>query len=296
MSPSLKSVTLDSLTNRQHSLVKGHLVDMANRHNECISPFASLDSEFSPGLRVIDYFSDYILFNICDKDKDDKARSHQLDEMVLKSSSSSSITIIASDASIKNNVTISIMYIHTYNKPLTKMIYHAVLVTSTKTELFTIRCGINQATNSNDIMKIIVVTNSIHAAQKIFNSSVHPYQVQSAAILFELHNFFNHHKDNTIKFWECPSCLKWHLYNKVDKETKTFNLTQLYPCRLSWEFSKKSESNDILNTWKMTFQVSDSKGNQFLDLLDDDDNIIKPSYIKGGSWLKVFGHSNSLYV
>ena len=40
----------------------------------------------------------------------------------------------------------------------------------------------------------------------------------------------------------------------------------------------------------MTFQASNLKGNQFLDLLDDDNNIIKPSYVKRGSWLKTFGH------
>ena len=44
----------------------------------------------------------------------------------------------------------------------------------------------------------------------------------------------------------------------------------------------------------MTFQASDGKGNQFLDLLDDDLNIIEPSYIRGGPWLQVIGHSNSL--
>jgi len=44
----------------------------------------------------------------------------------------------------------------------------------------------------------------------------------------------------------------------------------------------------------MTFQASDSKENQFLDLLDNDDNIIKPSYIKGGPWLKVFVLWNAL--
>jgi len=44
----------------------------------------------------------------------------------------------------------------------------------------------------------------------------------------------------------------------------------------------------------MTFQASDGKGNQFLDLLDDDLNVIEPSYFKGGSWLQAFGHSNSL--
>ena len=44
----------------------------------------------------------------------------------------------------------------------------------------------------------------------------------------------------------------------------------------------------------MIFQASDLKGKQFLNLLDDNNNIIKPSYAKGGSWLKVFDHSNSL--
>ena len=38
------------------------------------------------------------------------------------------------------------------------------------------------------------------------------------------------------------------------------------------------------------------KGKQFLNLLNDNNNIIKPFYAKGGSWLKVFGHSNSLYA
>ena len=82
----------------------------------------------------------------------------------------------------------------------------------------------------------------------------------------------------------------------VDKETKTFNLNPLYPYKSSWDFSKKCKSKDILKVWKITFQASDLKGNQFLDLLDDNNNIIEPSYVKGGLWLKVFGHSNSLCV
>jgi len=73
-----------------------------------------------------------------------------------------------------------------------------------------------------------------------------------------------------------------------------FNLIPLCPCKNSWDFSKKCESDDILNIWKMTFQASNFKENQFLDLLDNDNNIIEPSYIKGGLWLKVFGHLNSL--
>ena len=44
----------------------------------------------------------------------------------------------------------------------------------------------------------------------------------------------------------------------------------------------------------MTFQASDFKEKQFLDLLDSNNNIVKLSYIKGRSWLKFFSHSNLL--
>jgi len=44
----------------------------------------------------------------------------------------------------------------------------------------------------------------------------------------------------------------------------------------------------------MTFQALDRKGNHFLDLVNDNLNIIKPVYTKGGPWLQAFGHSNSL--
>ena len=44
----------------------------------------------------------------------------------------------------------------------------------------------------------------------------------------------------------------------------------------------------------MTFQASDFKGNHFLNLLDDNLHNVKPSYIKGGLWIKYFGHSNLL--
>ena len=46
----------------------------------------------------------------------------------------------------------------------------------------------------------------------------------------------------------------------------------------------------------MMFQASDFKENQFLDLLDNDDNIIELFYVKEEPWLKVFGHSNFLYM
>ena len=76
---------------------------------------------------------------------------------------------------------------YTYNNSITKTLYHVVYITSTEAELFTIRCSINQASNCNDISKIIIITDSIHVAKKIFDSSS---QAHFTAILSELQEFF----------------------------------------------------------------------------------------------------------
>jgi len=125
--------------------------------------------------------------------------------MVIETSDSPSTAIIITDASIKNNIAIFISHMHTFNSPLIKTLHHAVFVTSTKAELFTIRCGINQASNQEDISKIIIITNSIHVAKKIFDLSPHPYQIHAVAILNELCKFFIRNQNNLIEFWKCPS-------------------------------------------------------------------------------------------
>ena len=144
-------------------------MDLANKINECFPFFNPLNSEFSPGLRVIDNFSDHISFNLFNKKKDDKSHAQLLNEIVLESSSSLSVTIIASDASIKNNIAMSIAHIHTHDKLLIKTIHHVVNVTSMEAELFAIRCSINQAMCINNISKIIIVTDSIHIVKRIFD-------------------------------------------------------------------------------------------------------------------------------
>ena len=148
--------------------------------------------------------------------------------------------------------------------------------------MFVIRYSINQATAKSNVSKIVVVTDSIHAAKRIFDPFSHLLQIQLVAILKDLHLFFSKDPNNLIVFWKCPSCLNWHLYKAVDLETKVFYPTLLFPSKTSWDYSKKVECNDIANIWKMIFQASDGKGKQFLELHNDNSNNIEPSYIKGG--------------
>ena len=214
--------------------------------------------------------------------------------MVLHCSFKPHSALVITDASIKNDIVTSIAHIHSSNRPIVKTVHHASFVTSIEAELFAIRCGINQAYSINNVSKIIIVTDSIHVAKRIFDYDSHPYQIHSAAILRELQSFFSLHKGNTIEFWKCPSKLRWRFYFDVDKDSKSFLISPSYSTKISWDFCKKSDCDELTKLWKMTFQALDRKGNHFLNLLDDDLNVIELSYSKGGPWLQAFGHSNSL--
>jgi len=292
--PSLPhSLSLSSLTKQQCSLIKGHIVNMDNRFNEV---FLSFNPEFQPSNRIIDSFSNCFSFHLSSKSSDHsfKSRIQQLDTLAIESSNSLTNALVVTDASVKNNVASSIVHIHIHNKPVVKTLHHAVNAMTSEAKFFAIRCGINQATLSHEISKIIVVTDSIHVAKKIFDPFSHMLQKQAALILRDLREFFNCHPENVLEFWECPSKSNWHLHKAVDTDTKSFNRAPLLPNKNSWDFSKKSESDDIINKWKMTFQASDLKGRNFLDLVDSDNNILEPTYCKGSTWLQFFGHSNTL--
>ena len=284
------------MTNCQKSLFKGHLHDAHSKSLGIFPSFSPIDPEFSPGNRIVDTFSNRFSFSLVNRKVENynKICGQELDEMVLRLSSDSKAALVVTDASIKNDIATSISHIHSYNRPLIKTVHYASFVTTTEAELFAIRCGINQSCGISNVSKIVVVTDSIHAARKIFDNGLHPYQIHTTAILSKLHNFFSSNKSNSIEFWECPSKLRWRFHSCVDMDSKSFSISPSYPTKVSWDYCKKIDCDDSLNLWKMTFQASDSKGRNFLDLLDDDYNPIEPHYKKGGPWLQAFGHSNSL--
>ena len=87
------------------------------------------------------------------------------------------------------------------------------------------------------------------------------------------------------------------MFHKViNKETKKFNLTLLFSCKFSWEFSRKNECDKLINKWRVIFKVLDDKSRNFIDLLDNNLNSIELMYAKERSWLKYFSYSNLLCV
>jgi len=217
-----------------------------------------------------------------------------LDNITFRALSNLFSSIIISDTNIKNYVATSMVHIHLHNKPVIKIIHWAVNITTTEAKLFAIWCDINQAVGTPNTNHIIIITDSLYAARRIFDSSSHLYQIYSAVISHELREFFLKKNNNCIEFWDVPSKLNWPLHSLVDKDSKSFDSLPIFPCKSSWDYCKKHECNSVLSQWKMSFQASDLKGKNFLELLDSDLNPIELSPIKGGPWLQHFGHSNSL--
>ena len=275
-------LSLDLLTKHQGEMIKGPIIDMNNRFNKVFPSFDSLNSEFSPGNRIINTLSSCFSFHPFSKQSKDSllSCSHQLDNLAIVSSKNPLYALVVTNASIRNNVITSIAHIHICDKPIVKTLHYIVNITSMEAKLFVMKYGINQAINSQGTLKIIVVTDSIHSAKRIFNFLSHPFQVHIASILSKLRKFFTFNLNNKIEFWKCPSWYIWSLHKVVDKKTKLFNPIPHYLCKISWDFSKKRECDNIAATWKIIFQASDLKGWQFLKLYDDDNNPIELHMLK----------------
>jgi len=184
---STNSFNIGSLTNCQRTLTKGHLIDSSIKSNGIVPSFSPLDPEFSLGHCIIDNFSNRFSFNLVNRKEKEihKIRTQELNEMVLSNSSIPNTALVITDASIKNDIATSISHIHSANRPLIKTVHHTSFVTSSEAELFTIRCGINQAYSLDNASKIIIITDSIHAVRKIFNSDFFPFQIHAAAVMIQ---------------------------------------------------------------------------------------------------------------
>ena len=201
---------LENMTSKQWINIKSSVSNSNSCLNGIFSLFDSLNEDFCLSSRLSNSFSSYYSFYKADhhSNKSKKAHCCKLNEVVFNTSNKSNIVIIISDASIKNNVAMSITHIHSFNQALKTTLYHAINVTSTEAKLFVLRWEINQVISITNFSHIIVITDALHKAYIIFESNNHPYQLQSITISKELRTFFNQQLNNSIEFWDCSSSEK----------------------------------------------------------------------------------------
>ena len=134
------SVSLNTLMLNQRRRLNSPLIDMNNKKNEFAPSFDPFNHKFSPGNHLIDSFSDRISFHPWGKNVQNHIQI--LDDLTLRALSNSSMSLVISDASIKNNVATSILHIHIHNKPVIRMLYHTMNIISTEAKLLAIWCSI----------------------------------------------------------------------------------------------------------------------------------------------------------
>jgi len=151
---------------------------------EFFLPSILLHYELSSSFRLIDNLSNHFSFhpaNYINKESKE-AYFHKLDKIFKNTLTDSNTIIVISNASIKK------MSLYQYYMSIQilmiskKTIYHTVNIILTETELFAIRCRINQAVQISKISHIIVITDSIYLVKYIFNSTTYSYQIQLIAI------------------------------------------------------------------------------------------------------------------
>ena len=99
-----------------------------------------------------------------DHNSNESKNSHcrKLNELIFNTSSKLHIVIVILDASIKNNIAISIAHVYLVNNPLKKTLHHTINITSLEAELFALRCEINQATQIPGSSHIIIIMDVLH--------------------------------------------------------------------------------------------------------------------------------------
>ena len=103
------------------------------------------------------------------------AYHNRLDNVYEDSLTNQDIVLVIADASIKNNVATSVLYIWKGQNIINKSIHHAMNGNSIKAKLFAIGYRMNQATQIQNISQIIIITDVIPAVKQIFDISIYSY-------------------------------------------------------------------------------------------------------------------------
>ena len=193
---------MERLTLRQQLNIKNPIMNIGNKTNKVFPSFDLFSSKFSPEDKLIDVFSSYFFFYFTNRKSEENIKVYifRLNKITLLSSVDPKSIVIILDTSIKNQIVISIAYVHIYDSPVLKTIHYTINITTTEAKLFTIKYNINQVICLNNINWIIIITDSIYATKRIFNLSLHPYRIHILSISSRLRKFFTKDWNNSIEF------------------------------------------------------------------------------------------------
>ena len=141
-------------------------------YRNCFNPLHPL---FSPGSRIVNYFSSRISFYSPFSSSSENLHQHlQSLNLAFRSSqiNHNSAAVITDGSIKKSHVTIAAAHVWSNNLVIKKLQVHFINVTSLKAELMAICTRLIPVMEIDDIHDITIITNSIAMARKILESKV----------------------------------------------------------------------------------------------------------------------------
>jgi len=249
--PPHKTAT-SKLTDKQWFNLKSPIKDVNKRLNgvrECFNPLFPL---FSLGSRVVDHFPSRFSFHspLSSSDEDLYHHLQNLDQAFRSSQTAlHNIAIVADRGIKKSQVATAVAHIWSENSIIQCLQANLINVTSIEAELMAIHLGLIPAMEEENIHNIIVITDSIAAAKKVFESKTDPLQNIFIPVTLAIDFFFRKDGRNKIEFWFCPSKAKWPKHKLIDDQIKASNCAPIFPSKELYLFSKKKECDNILSEW-----------------------------------------------
>jgi len=275
-----------NLTQKQQTKLKSSIKDINKCLSEITKYFYPLYQIFSPGSRIVNYFSSSITFHSLPlaSDKDLYKHIQDLNHIFCQSQTNFySATVITNGGVKKSNVATAVAHIWKDNSVTKQLQIQTMNIISIKAKLIAICISLIPTMENNDTCNIIVLTNSISVANKVFKSYISPAQNIILLLTSRIKSFLKKDKRNAIHFWYCPSKVEWPKYKLVDNKVKVAANTPTLSSRCSYLLSRKKECNNILKKWQTSFATSHKKSQLSLDFEDKEEYIIKPTYAKGRS-------------
>jgi len=294
--PPHKTAT-SKLTSKQRFNLKSPIKDVNKRLNgirECFNPLFPL---FSLGSRVVNHFPSRFSFHSPSSSSNEDLYHHlQNLNQAFRSSQTAlhNIAIIADGGIKKSQVATTVAHIWSENSIVQRLQANSINITSIEAELMAICLGLIPAMEEENVHNIIVITDSIAAAKKVFESKTNPLQNMFILVTAVIDFFFRKDDRNKIQFWFCPSKAKWPKHKLVNDQVKADKCAPIFLSKESHLFNKKKECNNILSEWQDSFMSNPKRGQLFLNFEDENQKVIKPTYAKGGSWLPSIGFTNLL--
>jgi len=179
--------SLALLTDAQSAQLRSPLLDTEASLLNLTERFNSLHPEIRPGCRLLDNFPNHVSFYLCDCSNGctRKLQFDALDRLCHEASSDPSTLVVATDTSVipsRNIQAVSVAHFWKLGEQVLSSKALAGRATALDAELFAIRLGVVKAT-SFDIKCIVIITDSLTAARRAVDASVHSGQAHSLVIV-----------------------------------------------------------------------------------------------------------------